>query len=120
MRWLSEFSSLGSSLVGQAWTKGGEEPGRLWRTAFCAKNRSLLSGAPFLVRLVLLVEIRRSVAFFGQEPEFKPVVVFVAEVHPVGFFAAAFSRAFAENRHVSAICLLTLMFEFGRHSDILR
>ncbi len=43
----------------------------------------------FLEGLVFLVEIAGAFAFFSEQPELKPIVVFFAERHHFGFLSAA-------------------------------
>ena len=45
------------------------------------------------IRLKLFIEVRRPFALFGEQTEFKPVVMFTAKVHQIGFFATSFAAA---------------------------
>lgn len=71
------------------------------------------------ISLKLFVEIRRPFALFRQQTELEPVVMFTAEVHQIGFFAASFAAALRRHRNDVIRILRWLVLELCRHKSLI-
>lgn len=81
-------------------------------------NSNCLSRFVLFERLVFLVEIRRALAFFRDQAEFEPLVVFRAELRAITFFRATLRTTFRKWYDVISGGFWCLMFQLGRHLEL--